>query len=142
MMLINDICKEFHDQMRRMMDNAGIPIGYRAMLFHLAHDDACSQFELSQKSHLTPPTVSVTLQKMERDGYIERRTDEKDLRLTRVYLTERGAQIERENRVFADQISTTALSEFTSEEQQMLCALLARLSRNLSGTADGKPHKS
>jgi DNA-binding MarR family transcriptional regulator len=42
--------------------------------------------------HLSPPTVTATLQRMEKAGIIVRQADRSDQRLTRVSLTEEGRQ--------------------------------------------------
>ena len=40
--------------------------------------------------HLSRPSVTAMLQALEKSGAIERRSDERDQRLTRVYLTDEG----------------------------------------------------
>ena len=62
----------------------------------LAQRDGISQRELAGALHLSSPTVTAMLQRMEKGGTIERRPDPADGRITRVYLTAAGRERERE----------------------------------------------
>lgn len=139
--LVNEVGKGFHDRMRRAMDRAGIPCGYRALLFHLSHSDGCTQLELTRLTHLTAPTVSVALQKMEHDGYVTRCTDAADLRQIRVFLTEKGKQTEMANRERAEALDRVSLEGFTDAEKETLRAMLIRMRDNLFSSEDGETPK-
>lgn len=56
----------------------------------LAHRDGMSQSEIADRMHVSRPTVTAMLQRLESAGVIERRADADDQRVTRVYLTEDG----------------------------------------------------
>ena len=89
LMEINHISKMFGTHMRHAADEKGIPSGYRAPLFHLSHHpEGLTPIELAKKTHLTAPTISVTLQKMERDGYTRRVASDTDQRSFKVFLTD------------------------------------------------------
>lgn len=144
MMLINDCSRMFRHQMRKFADDAGVPCGYRELLMHLAFcksrgQDAPSQYELARHTHLSPPTVSVTLQKMERDGYIVRMPDESDMRQMRVSLTEKGLAVDRANRQKAAEIEEMAANGLSPDEVEELTRLLRILCKNLGDTLAPKP---
>ena len=66
----------------------------------LADPDAfvrMSAIELSRRAGLKPPTVSVALKHLEDEGYVVRVTDEDDKRAARVYLSDKGHALEKEN---------------------------------------------
>ncbi len=136
MMLINDCSRMFGHRMRKFADDAGVPCGYRALLMHLAFAknrgrDWLTQYELAKHTHLTPPTVSVTLQKMERDGYIVRVPNESDMRQMQVSLTEKGLAVDRANRQKAAEIEEMAAHGLTQEEISQLLRLLNIFCQNL-----------
>lgn len=89
-MLINQISKMFDEKMSDEEKKFGMSGGYRRMIFQLAHEDGLSQLDLVKRTHLTAPTVSVSLKKMESEGLVVRKTDDRDLRQVHVYLTEKG----------------------------------------------------
>ena len=55
-----------------------------------------SQAELSRVVAIEPPTMVRTIDRMARDGLVTRVPDPDDLRLTRIYLTERGRSLRDE----------------------------------------------
>lgn len=131
MMQILHLSKLFRNQLRRASEEAGIPSGYSSILRELAHGKHMTQYELAKHTHLTPPTVSVTLQKMEHDGYITRTPDEHDLRQMQVSLTDKGHEAELGNRARADALEQVIINGFSEEEQQLLASLLTRMEDNL-----------
>lgn len=139
MMQIIHLSKLFRDQLRRASEEAGIPGGYRAILMELSHLESATQYELAKRTHLTAPTVSVTLQKMEHDGYITRTPDENDLRQMRVSLTEKGKAAEADNRARANALEQTLLAGLTDEERAQLSALLSTMETNLHQTVGFPP---
>ena len=56
-------------------------------------EDGCSQKELASQLGVKPPTVTVSIQRLEKIGIIVRKQDEKDQRISRIYLTEEGKAI-------------------------------------------------
>ena len=42
---------------------------------------------------ITPPSITVMIRKMEAEDLIEKHQDEKDQRITRIYITEKGRKI-------------------------------------------------
>lgn len=56
----------------------------------LAHKDGMSQSEIADMMHVTRPTVTAMLQRLESAGVVERRPDPIDQRVTRVFLTAEG----------------------------------------------------
>lgn len=131
MMQVIHLSKLFRDKLRRASEEAGVPGGYRSILMELSHFDHMTQYELAKRTHLTPPTVSVTLQKMEHDGYITRTPDEHDLRQMQVALTEKGAEVELANRTRANALEQTILEGFSDEDKAVLASLLGRMEDNL-----------
>ena len=131
MMRILHLSKLFRDQLRRASEEAGIPGGYRAILMELSHTETATQYELAKRTHLTAPTVSVTLQKMEHDGYITRTPDEHDLRQMQVSLTKKGIEAELANRARANALEQQILDGFSDEDKELLNALLTRMEANL-----------
>ena len=118
-MMINDAHKFFHDRMRREMEKLGLRDGYRQLLFHLSWEDGVTQLDLVRLSRLKAPTISVTLKKMEDEGYVTRQTDPEDQRQVRVYITEKGrnandkirARIHETEQIFRESLTDEELSE-------------------------------
>lgn len=131
-MYLNDIAKIFNTTVARATERMGIAQGFRGILFHLAHEDGLTQLQLVKLTHLTAPTVSVALSKMEKNGLVRREADDKDMRQVRVYLTEKGREHDNFVRSKCRETEIKMLRGVTNEEQQELCRILRKLLKNLA----------
>lgn len=131
-MLVNEIARLFHERMRRttvepmQAQNSG-----REILRALSRMEGCTQLDLVKQTHLKPPTVSVTLKKLEEAGFVCRTADENDLRAVRVHLTEKGQALNRatwERLQSCDAILMRGISE---EEQKALVQVLTKMRDNI-----------
>jgi len=99
----------------------------------------CSQREVAKVLRLAPATVAVSLKSLEREGYVQRRTDERDARRNRVSLTEKGRQaVELCGRAFRE-VDEQMLAGFTPQERQQLSGFLRRMMENLGGPPECPP---
>lgn len=128
---IRDIEKLMHNNIRIESDRIGINCTYRHIIFHLTRCDGLTQLELCKKTLFSAPTVSLTLQKMEQEGYIKRVQDTVDGRQMRVYLTDEGRKLDEKVRKIVRSFEMKALNDFTDEEEQLLFSLLSRIEANI-----------
>ena len=131
-MLINEIARLFHAKMRsfetdRLMSQDSI----RLILRELGHGDGCSQLDLVQKTHLKPPTVSVTLKKLEDEGLVQRVQDPLDMRVTRVYLSDKGRAHHKAVHEHLNCVDMMLMQGFTEEESACLLQFLVRMRNNI-----------
>lgn len=103
----------------------------RSLLFCLSHEEGMTQLELSRRAGLKPPTVSVALKHLEDEGYVVRKIDDDDKRAARVYLSEKGHALERENNERFERVDNEMMRGFTPEETEQLRKLLLRIRDNL-----------
>ena len=73
------------------MQELGIYPGQIPVLGLVAKKDGLSQRELAKILHIKPPTVNVSIQRLEKAGFLYKKPDEKDQRVTRIYMTENEA---------------------------------------------------
>ena len=129
--LINEISKLFHDELRRNSEELGFKSGYRQILRFLSHEDGVTQVDIARNSHFTAPTVSVTLKKMEDEGLISRKTDKKDTRRTRVFITEKGREWESKLFTTAMDCEEILVRGFSAEEIEEFDRLLKKAKENM-----------
>ncbi len=137
-MLVNDIGRLWHGHVGDGAPEEFRQKSNRAILRELSIKDGVFQLDLANNTHLKPPTVSVALGKLEADGIIFRAVDKLDQRATRVYLTEKGNELNTKLRERIKKADEIALAGFTDEEKEALSQMLIRIIDNLS---DGNgPH--
>lgn len=112
--------------------------GQAACLLALSQRGDMSQSDLADALHVSRPTVTVMLQKLEAAGAIDRRTDEHDQRVTRLSLTPSGAELaERMRAVHADVINST-IGRLSEADRRELLRLLTILNGHAAGQLHGE----
>lgn len=117
----------FVKNFRQFMD-IGIHPGQIPVLRILNAEKGLSQKEIARELHIKPPTVTMTIKRLEKAGYVRRAQDQRDQRIVRIFLTEEGqkanARIEEvmdnNERILAKGFSQTELCLFYRFFQQML----------------------
>ena len=131
-MLVGEISRLFRAQMRRYdMEGVMSQDSARLLMRELSREDGVSQLHLTTLTHLKAPTVSVTLRRMESEGLVRRETDRMDLRVTRVFLTERGKEHNRAVHERLRLLDAQMMDGFTEEERATLTVLLGRMRDNI-----------
>lgn len=132
MMLISEITRLMGDKIREKGDDNPIQQkSGRLLLMELAKKDGRTQLDLVNATHLKAPTISVALQKLEKDGYVLRRPDEYDLRATRVFLTEKGRELDNRIRRRIHDEEALAMMDLTENEYETLVKLLTKIKTSI-----------
>lgn len=115
----------------QLLNEFGLHPGQPPMLWHLFREEGLSQKELACRLKVKPPTVNVSLQRLEKADYICRRQDEKDQRVSRIYLTEKGRELAKrlEGMMAKNEIQMTR--NFTEAEICLLSRFLRQLTENI-----------
>jgi DNA-binding MarR family transcriptional regulator len=79
-----------HDLLDARLSKRGASLWNWVLLRSAAEHDGASQRELAAGMMIEPPTLVRHLDKLATDGLVERRRDEHDRRVTRVFVTEAG----------------------------------------------------
>jgi DNA-binding MarR family transcriptional regulator len=131
-MLVNEISRLFHARMKSVeLEGVMSQDSARLIMRELMREDGVSQLHLTRMTHLKPPTVSVTLRRMEEEGLVRREADSNDRRAVRVLLTEQGKTHNR--RVFARlrELDALLMEGFDETEAETLKLLLMRMRENI-----------
>ena len=88
------------------------------LIIHLKKCEGCTQKELAEKMQVKPSTLNVMIGRMEKNGYIEKKQDEKDSRKSRIYFTEKGRSICEDGHKKFVMIQEKLQEYFTKEEQE------------------------
>lgn len=106
----------------------------------LAHrkQQPCSR-DIEEAFHLSHPTVSGLLARLEKKGFIEIRPDEQDRRCKRIYVLPKGQEC---NEMMHNTIRSNEkriVQGFTEAEQELFAAFLERAIDNMGGSPCRKP---
>lgn len=134
------ILKAFNAQknkVRPYMASLKLTTGQPKILSFLTLHDGCMQRELAAYCDIEPATVSRLLNYMEQSGLIERHVDEKNRRVVRIFLTEKGRKTYRQMEFYFQKVNQRSLMGFSEEEKEQFMDYLLRMHQNLaSGTRE------
>lgn len=135
--LLAQVARLVGARMRDKVEGIGLHRAQAVILFHLWHEDGMAQNVLAQALHITPATATNTLQRMERDGWIERRRDPADQRIVRVHLTDRARALQEEARASLRELDEEMAAALSVEERRILRESLLKVRRHLAPEAWG-----
>ena len=122
----------------RNLLESGLYAGQDGVMLALSDNDGLTAGMLAARLGVKAPTMTRTIGRMEAQGFLERRADDEDARLTKVYLTTSGRDrlqtIAAAGRM-SEEMATRGLSE---KQIRTLTKLLRAVDGNLQGseTAD------
>lgn len=128
--LLMKISRLIGTRIRTSLEEVGLSHAYSMVLFHLWRRDGIAQNVLAKALHVTPPTATGTLQRMEQDGWIRRVRDISDQRIVLVHLAPKASVVrERVGTIFKELDRELASVMTHTERQAMLDSLLKVHSR-------------
>ncbi len=111
----------------------GIHRTQHRILMHLARRGFLpSQKELAEHLELTPAAVTCALQKLENDGFIERKLGS-DNRFNEITITEKGREIVEKTRALFSTVDNSLFKDFTEAELHEFTLYLERILLNMKG---------
>ena len=109
---------------------------YLGALFALWKEDGLKVVELGRQSGLETSTMTGLIDRMERDGLVERRDDATDRRVQRINLTEKGRDAMNPALAVVDSVLATV---FEGVSQEDLLKTTDVLKRVLANAHEGNP---
>lgn len=99
----------------------------RVLLVIDSFEGGARQKDLRKELEVSPAAVSEIVSKLENDGYVERKVDEKDKRATLITLTELGAARAAELSDEKNERFEKTFKALTAKEREQLLKLLEKL---------------
>ena len=126
------LMKEHRQRAEEALSQLGLHVSQELVLFVLWREEGLSQSELAARLRVELPTLTKAVQRMERAGLLIRQADEKDTRVSRVYLTEKGRALYAPALTIWHDVEARMLHGMTEIEQAFLRRLLQQMVSNLS----------
>jgi len=132
--LLVEICRLNRSRMHNRVEQLGLHHGQPQLLENLWREDGLTQRELATRLQVRPATVTKAIQRMEKAGFVERRRDDpNDERLSRVYLTPVGRDIQDAVRAMWGEFEAHVYAGFSETELATMGQWLTRVRDNLAG---------
>jgi MarR family transcriptional regulator, transcriptional regulator for hemolysin len=131
--LVHDVARLFGRRFnQRALLFLGLTRAQCKVLGYLARNEGINQAGLADLLEITPMSLVRQIDRMEEDGWIERRPDPSDRRAHRLVLTEKARPILARILDLSNEIRAEAFAGLSAAEGRHLIDLLARVHGNLS----------
>ena len=119
---------------------AGLYFGQPRLLEYVIEKNGCTQNELSEFLGVSPPSIAVSVKRLEKAGFLIREPDRDDMRRNRLSVTKEGAEALARFRSICKETDARLLAGFSEEERKTLVSYLQRLTENIN-SSDFSPEK-
>jgi DNA-binding MarR family transcriptional regulator len=131
--LMKDVYRLWVRHFEQRAAQLGMSLTQCKVLVFLSRNEGATQARLAELCDTEPMTVVRVLDRMERDGWIERRADPNDRRANRLYRKPASDPILEEILRIAEHSRNEALAGLSAAERENMMDLLERIRANLVG---------
>lgn len=132
---IRESLDKVSSQMRRdyseNLRELNLYVGQDKLLARLWSGDGVTQMQLCEHLMCEPPTVTNMVKSLEQNGFIYRKRDEQDARVMRIFLTEKGKELEKPVDFKWKQQQEKLLHSISPEDLLLLRKLMKQMEKNL-----------
>lgn len=119
--------RDYNESLREL----NLYVGQDNLLSRLWLGDGVTQMQLCEHLKCEPPTVTNMVKSLEQNGFIYRKRDEHDARVMRIYLTDKGKELQKPVEFKWKQQQEKLLHSILPEERLILRELMKRMERSL-----------
>jgi MarR family transcriptional regulator for hemolysin len=114
------------------LSDVGVAAPACGVLLRLAGEDGLTQAEIARRQRVEAPTMCRTIDRLVRDGLVERRIDPADRRASRIHLTAAGRGAAADGAHVVEAIEARAFAGLDRAEREALAELLGRVIESLA----------
>ena len=136
--LVHEISLMMARIFNRRMKESGLTRSQWQVLYQLNRKDGQTQTELADLLIIAKPPLGKMVDRLESEGWVERRADTADRRAKRVFLTSKASGLIEPLESEVDKIACCATAHFSQSELDELKALLIKMHCNLVETEESR----
>ena len=130
--LLKDVTRRYTRRFEERAQRLALTLPQCRALIHLQSNEGVSQKRLAELADVDPMTLVRILDRMEADGWVQRRFDPADRRAHTLWLTAAAAPVLEQIWQLITETRAEMLQGLSSEERTVLMALLERVHANLT----------
>ena len=128
--LFVNICKVRRNKANELLSKYGIHAGQDILLYHLMREDGQTVSGLVENICVQHATLSNMINRMECNGLVTRSKDDYDMRVSRVFLTDRGKEAIQQVREVWKELEQITIKGLETDERILLKRLLQHVLGN------------
>ena len=130
--LLKDTSRRYTRRFEERAQALSLTLPQCRALLHLENSEGVSQKRLSELTELDPMTLVRILDRMEADGWVQRRFDPTDRRAHTLWLTPKSKPVLEHIAHLIAEVRAETLHGLSNDERSKLIELLGRVHANLS----------
>ena len=139
--VLANICHLHRTRAHQLLESLSLYQGQPPLLRELWDREGLTQKDLAARMKITPATVTKMLQRMEKAGFVQRKPDADDQRVSRVFLTDAGRDVQKRVEKVFRTLESETFANFNVEERVLLRRLLMQVRVNLITVTGEEPWK-
>lgn len=137
--MLSDVARLIRTVFDRRVRNMGLTRAQWLVLTRLYRRPGSSQTELAEMLEVDRASAGRMIDRMQRNGWVERRPDGADRRINRLHLTAEARRVHVEMWRVAESTVDDALASLTPQERVQYTELTAKVKGRLQALAGGAP---
>lgn len=128
--LLDRADKIIHEEKEKLLsheDLSKLSYGQFHFIDAISSGDSVTISSLAKELNLTKPTVTVAIQKMEKNGLVYKLQSDRDKRIYFIYLTEKGQRIKKAEQNALRRMEETISRGLSKEDLELLSGLLSKV---------------
>ena len=118
-------------QIRKIMESEGLFYGQLPILETVRTKGCCTQREIANALNVAPPSVATSVKRLVKKGYLAKKTDEKDQRITLITITDSGNLKTQACREKFDEMDKRIFKALSDQECEALTHILDKLNESM-----------
>ena len=130
--LIRKVIHQNREFARIKLDSLGLYRGQPKLIYILSEEDGLTKKDLAKRFNVTAPTITKMVERLEKNDFVYTQKDEKDKRITRVFISEKGRKVQAQLVEFFNESKEVYFKDMTEEDIETLHRLLTKITENVS----------
>lgn len=121
------------EETRNAFHEEGMFFGQHLFMMFVSQNAGATASDIAKACDLSLASVSVSVNRLVKAGFLRKESDEKDSRVSHLYITQKGEEVKSQICASIDSLEEKITKGFTEDEKKVFTQLLERMIENLDG---------
>lgn len=128
---IGFISRKSKNYFNQVVSEEGLFAGQHHIIMMLERVGCATVSQIAEEMRTTSATASVSIKRLEKAGFVEKRSSDSDARITKIYLTDKALAVTQRIKSKMDEAEESLTQGLTQEEKYQLSDLLDKVVNNI-----------
>ena len=128
---IGFISRKSKNYFNQVVSEEGLFAGQHHIIMMLERVGCATVSQIAEEMRTTSATASVSIKRLEKAGFVEKKSSDSDARITKIYLTDKALAVTQRIKSKMDEAEESLTQGLTQEEKYQLSDLLDKVVNNI-----------